>query len=647
MKRLTLLAALFALAACKGDGTGSPTVTAVTITPGSPSVAVGGTVQLAAVASMSSGGPITTGFSWSSLDGAIATVSGTGLVTGAAAGIARITAAYGNRADTIEVTVTPPALVCGAGNSLNLAVGQTAALTGAEAAAICVSGGAAGAEYAIVPQFASSAQSTSVSLGVQVSGNTVPVVGPPNPSRTPSSALLAGGQVPDEGFHVALRERTAAAMVGHVPGAQAWNRARRTISRNLMADPPAIGTLLQLNVSQEFCTNADYRVGKVIAISDRAIIVEDTANPKPSGISLGDYEHIAATFDTLIYPLAVATFGEPQDIDSNSRVTIFYTRAVNELTPPNSGGYVGGFFHGRDLFPKAAGGGFPACAGSNAAEMFYMLASDPAGAVNNNPRSADLVRRTTLSTVGHEFQHLISASRRLYVHNASGTDWSEDAWLNEGLSHITEELLYYHAAGLGPRSNISYAELLSTPQRDAAYTRFLSQNIGRLRFYLQSVESNGVYDDDDDLETRGAAWAFLRYAADRRNGNDQQLWYALVNNTSVGIPNLSARLGVPTTQWVRDFNLAMYADDAVPVAPQFTNPSWNFRSLYNGLASSQPYPLQVRSLTAGSSINFSVAAGTAGYLRMGVAANGFGGVAVSSGGGTPPTTVAVTVLRTR
>ena len=110
---------------------------------------------------------------------------------------------------------------------------------------------------------------------------------------------------------------------------------------------------------------------------------------------------------------------------------------------------VGGFFYGRDLFPLQAGNGFPACAGSNYAEMFYMLAPDPAGPVNGNARSTAYVRNSTLGVVGHEFQHLISASRRLYVvQGVGGTDWSEDAWLNEGLSHIAEELLFYHRAQL-------------------------------------------------------------------------------------------------------------------------------------------------------------------------------------------------------
>jgi hypothetical protein len=650
MKRLALLVFL-ALPACDGGGTNSPTVTAVTISPGAATVGVGSTVQLSANATLSDGSSTAAGISWNSLDGAIATVSGTGLVTGVAAGVARITATLGNKADTVQVTVSAPAVSCNAGNSLTLAVGQATILPNTQATAICVPGGAAGAEYTIIPQFASSTSSGSVQLGVQVSGNTIGVAGPPNPSRVPGtlhSAIFAGGPVADEQFHIGLRERTALAMVDRVAPAQRWNRERSTVRRNVLTVPPAVGTLLPLNVSQSFCNSPDIRTGRVAVVSTRAVIVEDTANPKP-GLTAAQFEHIAATFDTLVYPLAVATFGAPGDLDANERVVIFYTRAVNELTPAGSNGYVGGFFYGRDLFPKVASGNFPEnCPGSNQAEMFYMLVPDAAGAVNGNVRSINLVMQSTVATIGHEFQHLISASRRLYIHNAPGTSWSEDTFLNEGLSHITEELLYYRASGLAPRSNLDYDDLFTTPQRENAFLQYMNQNFSRFRLYLQSVEQNGVYDDDDDLETRGGIWAFLRYAADRRNGDDQQLWFQLVNNTSTGLANLNARLGVSTPQWVRDFEVAVYADDAVPgVAPEFQNLSWNFRSIYSNLLSSHLYPLMVRYPTAGTNTNITLAAGAASYLRLGVPSGAFAGTSITSGGGAPPATVTVTVLRTK
>src|SRR6185437_9443457 len=99
-----------------------------------------------------------------------------------------------------------------------------------------------------------------------------------------------------------------------------------------------------------------------------------------------DYQSFGAAFDTLIYPVDTANFGAPTDKDANQHVILFFTRAVNELTPPGQNFYVGGFFFNRDLFPVTTAGSVEGCAASNFAEMVYLLVPDPTGAVNQNVR---------------------------------------------------------------------------------------------------------------------------------------------------------------------------------------------------------------------------------------------------------------------
>ncbi|MFL5537423.1 MAG: hypothetical protein ACJ8J0_00435, partial [Longimicrobiaceae bacterium] len=84
--------------------------------------------------------------------------------------------------------------------------------------------------------------------------------------------------------------------------------------------------------------------------------------------------------------------------------------------------------------------------------MFYMLAPDPTG-VHGNVRSVAFVGGVTIGTLGHEFQHLINASRHLYV---NGSTTFEDFFLDEGLAHEAEELVFYRASGLSPGQNIDY-----------------------------------------------------------------------------------------------------------------------------------------------------------------------------------------------
>jgi plastocyanin len=103
----------------QGGGTGEPSVlTSIVISPPSPSVTVGGTVQLTATA-LDQGGRTMTGLpaaQWSTADASKATVSASGVVTGVAAGTvgitARITQGGTTREATVNVTVggttTPP-----------------------------------------------------------------------------------------------------------------------------------------------------------------------------------------------------------------------------------------------------------------------------------------------------------------------------------------------------------------------------------------------------------------------------------------------------------------------------------------------------------------------------------------------------------
>ena len=64
-----------------------------------------------------------------------------------------------------------------------------------------------------------------------------------------------------------------------------------------------------------------------------------------------------------------------------------------------------------------------------------------------NKRSKAQVVTFTNGTVAHEYQHLINASRRMYV-NGVGPNF-EEKWLDEGLAHIAEELNFFRVAGLG------------------------------------------------------------------------------------------------------------------------------------------------------------------------------------------------------
>jgi hypothetical protein len=649
MKRLLIAGALLlAAAGCKKDGTSSPQVVSVHITPRDQAVPIGGTLQLSAATTDDVGGTQqnVTG-SWQSLTPGIATVSSTGLLTGVSAGTARIQVTV--RGKTDEATYQVGAAVSDCSPAAAGAVGQAEWKVGVLATTVCLQGGASGAEYLVMPRYTEPSGITFLNLTVASQG--VGTAAGFSPDLIPSASFLRSRG--DDGLRrdystdrrMRDQERELAPLVA---GAQAYRSAHAGISRSVASAVPAVGDILPLNTSSSTCSSPSIRYGKVVGVSQHAVVVVDTANPA-GGLTDAEYAQFGVTFDTLVYPVDTQNFGIETDIDGNGHVIIFYTRAVNELTPANNSSYTVGFFAPRDLFPKTAQEGFGACATSNYAEMFYMLVADPNGEVNNNKRSKDLINRTTIGTLAHEFQHLISASRRLYVLKVGGGLYSETRWLNEGMSHIAEELTFYHASGLSPRQNITLATLQSSSQIATAFNRYAVENVVRYHEFLVSPDANSPYDannDGDDLETRASAWAFLRYLADRHGSDQQAIWYNLVNNNKVGFTNLNDVFGVDTNAEMREWQASVYLDDTpAATAAVFQQPSWNFRSVIPALYSIPAFPLVVHSLGSGTS-SASLATGAAGYFTGAVAANGVGKVTFTAAGSAAfPANLDVTVVR--
>lgn len=622
--------------------------------------------------------------SWRSSDAAVAEVSADGLLRARAIGTASVIATADRFADTLRVVVSN----CGTARPLDLTLGQVLAFDAAQGMDLCVVSGGASQEYVLIPYYATDSASRSVGFAVTASGigATAAEVGDvvaaapagavgPLRSRlaTASRAMTDGPEVTDARLHRRLRRHTDRELgAGHVARARTTQRAGRpeAFARRLSprarasasagtgttagttaatsagvaaAQPaaapvlaiaqgvPRVGDLLRVNArTTSACDtiSSDFRVGRVAAVTDRLVIVADTANPR-NGFTDAEYRQFALTFDTLAYPVNVANFGEPSDIDRNQRAVAFFTRAVNEETPRGADYVIGGFFWERDLFPnnvpKSQGG----CAGSNAAELFYMLVPDPTGAINGNVRSKTYVSEVTVGTLAHEFQHLINAARRIYVTDA---DDFEDVWLNEGLSHVAEELVFYRAAGFAPRARLTSSSLRTTGTVFDAFNLYGNDNLRRVLTYLRDTETRSPFGEDDDLETRGATWQFLRYAADRLSagsgGGDATLWKKLVDSKSIGRRNLQASLGtaVPLDDWFRDWSVANFVDAQAPALAgldaRFTHPSWSYRSVLTSYNDTQgrPYALATRALLNDAAQSVRLNGGSAAYLRFAVPA---------------------------
>ncbi len=310
-----------------------------------------------------------------------------------------------------------------------------------------------------------------------------------------------------------------------------------------------------------------------------------------------EYESFGRQFDQDLYPIDISAFGSVSDIDGNGRTFVLFTPLVNRLTLSTGqcGSYVAGFFNGADLSGNT---------NANRAEIFYSsVPGEPAGGPTCSNLGLDVVRRSAPATFIHELQHMISYNQHVLTRNAA----TEAVWLNEGLSHMAEELggkLYETRypcpnlppcppAGRGSTAQIfpDSAQGFLPPNFGNAYDFFSS----RLEYSLTSPTGFGT------IEERGVSWLFLRYIADQKG---EAKLRELVQTRNVGTANIEAVTAERFPELYADFLTATLLDDfpgatAGQIVPRYQYTSRNLRAIYARLNTIQPqvyptaYPLDI------------------------------------------------------
>jgi hypothetical protein len=356
--------------------------------------------------------------------------------------------------------------------------------------------------------------------------------------------------------------------------------------------PPAPGTLLQFKVltpagfngSISSCSPAGFTstTGMVKYVSQHAIVVSDITSPQP-GFSYADFKSIGDEFDQLIYPTDVGYFGTPQDLDNNGHIFIYYTPAVNRLTPAGDAylsGYVGGFFFAGDLYPPTTAG----CLASNQGEIFYLLAPDPAAQFGNSFDDS-FVRQVTRGTVAHEFQHMINSGNR---YASPVRQLFESTWLDEGLAHFAEDAVGRAKADFGDQFLVTRANLLAVDT--TTRQEFFNQNFARTKYYVERPDTTAAIVNNKkasaNLASRGAEWALLRYAADWFNtgGDPRTLTRALAAGPDTGTVNLVKSTGVPLDTVLARFLVTLLTDQQpyLPSGSPYNYKSYAFRDIVSG-----------------------------------------------------------------
>jgi hypothetical protein len=245
-------------------------------------------------------------------------------------------------------------------------------------------------------------------------------------------------------------------------------------------------------------------------------------------------------------------------------VVVLLTPEVNKLTNAadcTTSGFVTGFFYGLDLLASQQN--------SNKGEIFYALVPDPSG-TQSCRHSVDEVLRLVPSTFIHEFQHMISWNQHVLVRGSS-TD--EELWLNEGLSHIAEEVasLLYENDPTQPRSTTEQI----FPDSSQGY--IVGNYVNGFLYLSKSTDvSLTLFNNDGSLEERGAAFLFLRWLGDQKGTG---IYRRLVETRLEGVANVEDKAGEPWARLFGDFMIAAYSADRLPgVTPTAVPSRYRFLS---------------------------------------------------------------------
>lgn len=354
---------------------------------------------------------------------------------------------------------------------------------------------------------------------------------------------------------------------------------------------PVVGQRVNYDFScvstQDFPNAPGSVEGIVRHVSERAVIVEDVL--AGDAFTSAEYAEIGTVFDDVIYDTDVAYFGAPADIDGNGgRVVLLYTSGVNRLSDDYAESFIAGFTCPLDLGSSSG----------NRAEMFYLMVPDPDGVFTGadfDGISKEQVRRITDNTVAHEFQHLINAQR--------GNGGAQDVWINEGLSHLAEEMVGHAVNGFEPGTALGAEELLQNQARVNVFNKYYLNNWFNLSQYLRApADTAALLNASDPLDfntfrMRGAAWSFLRYLLDRFDDGSPaeaaRVRSLVASSASDSRDAVEQVFGVPferlATQW-STMLIAAGRDDVVP-PEELQLPSYRLRDVFEsriGLAVNPP-----------------------------------------------------------
>jgi len=430
--RLHHLAARLLLAACGKSSTSVvvPKVTSVVVSPATPSVEVGLSLQFTAAATDANGAPITgQTVTWSSSSETVASIDTNGLATGLSAGFTQIRATV-DGVQSSPATLTVTASSCTARTDVVLSPGQYASFPGD--ACLLLPAGTLGDVYRVAvarPKLVDdSTNVASVTLNMSLVLSTVsagPDAQPPFPAAVARGEsglpLLDGTRALEHlrrsdatrAFEMQLRRRELELGLG-----RASVLPSRAPSAPALVDPPATDSLF-VSLDCGIASPIRRPVTRV-GFSDNLVIYQLTSEFSTSPISSTAAGIMLNYYESYVKDMIVAYWGAIPDADGNGRIIVVTTTALDS-------GVAAAVYSG-DYYSLAD------CPSSNEGEVIYFDGSlirelDPADP-NTDPYA--------LGVVAHEAKHVISLYNG-FLRGGTNLDF-HDLWVEEGTADISSEM---------------------------------------------------------------------------------------------------------------------------------------------------------------------------------------------------------------
>jgi len=485
--------------------------------------------------------------------------------------------------------------------TVNLAVNEGITVSGAELSD-CLRLPGNGAGYLVVPQFATGVSLPTTSFQI---GN--------------SSSPLAAQRVSDR-LDALARQSAHGAQSRFDLALRAYERRMPVPRLADITQPPALEALT-LNSQRTFRVLCSIEIGETCFetvtarlkyVGANVLVYMDNDAPA-GGFTDQELQDFGAVFDETLYPIDVETFGAESDVDNNDNVIMLLTPVVNALVPASECvqfGSVLGFFFGFDLSSQSTD--------SNKGEVFYGFVPDPQ-AQFSCAHSKATVARVLPGTFIHEFQHMINYNQHVLVRGGS----QETDWLNEGLSHLAEEMASRHYENKFPPPSGRTNPSQIFPDSSQG---FITEQLANSYDYLANAQGSSVtlFGTGECCEGRGASWLFMRYLGDQM---DSTVYARLVQTSLTSVANVENATGRSFASLFGDFGIGLYVDSlpgvsqvAIPARYRFV--SRNLRYLYDALHRAAPsdftlpFPVVPTVLGHTQQLSSSMEPGTSAYYEL-------------------------------